>query len=159
MNIRQVDKNGVYRFTNLEAGSYRMTAHREPNVKGFTYIHSRADVNAGTTTVAPDILILFCPDIMLKSPADGAIVTTNRPTFTWEPYADAVAYQVHVQAESGTLYHFPKYPQGTSKNIATVLEDLPPGNYEWYIWAYDDLSELDPLGESCKWNFTVAASQ
>jgi len=157
MNIRQVDENGAYRFTNLEAGFYRMTAHREPDIKGLTYIHAKVEVIAKVTTIAEDILLPFCPDLKLTSPADGANVTTNRPTFTWESYAVAVAYQVHVQAESGTLYHFPPYPPGTNENDATALEDLLPGNYEWYISAYDDISKLTPLGESCKWHFSVVS--
>jgi hypothetical protein len=157
----QVDKNGVYRFTNQKTGSYRLTANINADVKGLSYIHAESEVIADTTTTVPDILLPFCPDIKLTSPVDGAIVATSRPAFSWKQYAGAVAYRVNVQSESGTVYRFPEYPPGTDKTMATIPEDLPPGNYEWYIWVYDDPSALvlDMLGESSRWSFTITTSK
>jgi len=156
IGVHQVDENGLYRFTNLKAGSYRLTADEEADVKGLTCTHAKAKARVAATTAVKDILIWFCPDLKPTSPINGALVTTSRPTFKWEPYIGAVAYEVNVQAESGDRYHFPEYPPGTNETTATIPEDLPPGYYEWYIWAYDDISKLTPIGESHRWRFIIS---
>jgi hypothetical protein len=91
----------------------------------------------------------------LVAPEDGAILTTAGPTFVWESYPGAVAYEVLVYGDNTTFYRFGR----TEKTTLTGEEELPLDNYEWYVTAYGDECKFDTLGDSQKWHFTVSESQ
>lgn len=150
----KVDRNGRYVRHNLPAGNYRLTASDDPDARGFTYSQTGATVADGETTIADDTLVRFCPDLKLVAPSDGAVVTTNRPTFSWEPFPGDVEYEVLVYAEEGTLYHFPSSTDLTTETDLTAPEDLPSGDYEWSILVYKR-GEPFSFGESVRWSFTI----
>lgn len=153
-NTVVTDENGFYHIT-ATPGSYRLIAHPEADVKGFSYFHASVKVDARETTIVDDILVYFCPEMKLTTPTDGAVLTTARPTFAWESYPGAVVYEVLVYGDGGTFYRFGE----TKKTTLTAEEELPPDNYEWYITAYEDEWKLDTLGDSHKWHFTVSELQ
>jgi len=153
-NTVVTDENGSYHIT-ARPGSYRLIANPETDVLGFSYFHARVEVNARETTIVNDILVYFCPEMKLMTPADGAILTTARPTFAWESYPGAVVYEVLVYGDGGTFYRFGE----SKKTTLTAEEELPPDNYEWYVTAYEDECKLDVLGDSYKWHFIVSESR
>lgn len=68
-------------------------------------------------------------------PANGEIVSAT-PTLTWQPYPDAVSYQL-------VLLDDDAYPpvvitdEETSETTFTVAAPLAPGSYSWTVWAKD----------------------
>jgi hypothetical protein len=81
---------------------------------------------------------------VLKTPADGAVISKTRPTFTWNASSGAVSYELHVfDPVTGVMVPgFPKTLTGTSYTIpssAAPLSQSRPNGYAWMMYATDAL--------------------
>ena len=133
----RVDNFGQFELYGMDPGEYRLTAAQSCGAIRFSFAQERVTISQGETTVADDILVDLCPDVVLLEPAPAEVATTSRPTFSWQPYPGDVAYQVEVDTEDNGRHSLPGPLEATTETSLTALEDLPTGTHEWRVVVYE----------------------
>lgn len=114
--------------------------------------------------------------LLPRSPAEGAVVMTNPPSFVWGPTAGAVSYRLTLRAvskagqEGGAAAQAPIEPQAQAKvqvqaHTHVFVTDLPiftppieldPSQvWEWYVEALAGAGEV--MGNIPGWTFRIAS--
>lgn len=65
-----VNSRGEYQ-AHLAAGEFRLTASDNHDARAFTFAQERVTLEAGETTLAEDIFLDRCPNLVLLEPADS----------------------------------------------------------------------------------------
>ena len=87
----------------------------------------------------------------LYSPADGATIADNTPTFDWSEPAGAAGY--HIQVDDNSNFSSPVMDQYPSASTYTPSSALADGGYYWRVQAK---SASDVWGDwSDVWSFTI----
>jgi hypothetical protein len=87
----------------------------------------------------------------LNSPANGAIITSARPTFSWTAPASATSYRVRIDNSADCLSPEIETTLSTTSFIPTT--SLKQGVYYWCVYARDSL--LNESGISAIRTFTL----
>lgn len=74
------------------------------------------------------------------TPADGASVKANAITLTWQPHDWAAVYKLHMYSESDMNVKILDFVK-TNTASYTVTQTVPPGEYVWVVYAYDEFDE------------------
>lgn len=89
---------GQYKWSGLSSGwgrgFFRSGARAISGYEKIVRFPSQIEVLAGKTFILPDIR--FVRPVTLISPKQGETLTTNNPTFKWEPYPGADHYDIAV---------------------------------------------------------------
>lgn len=169
------DHDGYFAFSNVTVGEW-IVAVDNPLTSVF-YPWERVTVSVGETTTIE--LKQIDKDLKLVSPSSESVIDAGRPILRWASYPNAISYKVklyHV-SEDNTAYDVSKYvlPFDTSWTAAhayispydslvkesgittdtemRLLQDLPPGWYQWSVtaldmetntWAYCDCGGSSP---------------
>lgn len=115
-----------------------------------TVDHISIDVHYSSAPAAPN----------LTSPADGAVVTTSNPTFTWsaaaDPDGDTVTYQIQAD-DSGCGFASPELDQsGVAGTSHVAGGGLANATYCWRVRAIDEHGIAGPW--SATRNVTISAA-
>jgi hypothetical protein len=95
------------------------------------------------------------------SPADGAEVNDNTPTFTWSAVTDSLSgiagYELWVDGSPD--FSSPEILENTIDNVTTSYTsatELVNGNYSWRVRAWDKAGNPSPFEQA--WIFTISTT-
>ena len=88
------------------------------------------------------------------SPADGATVKANAITLTWQPHPWAKVYKIHLYKKGESATKILDFVECTEPSY-NVTQSVPPGTYEWVVYAYDEFG--DGLGFTNNFDLNVTA--
>ncbi|HLO28692.1 MAG TPA: hypothetical protein VK249_06140 [Anaerolineales bacterium] len=74
------------------------------------------------------------------TPADGASVPANKITLTWQPHDWAAVYKIHMVDASDSNKKILDFVE-TNTTSYTVTQNVPAGQYEWVVYAYDEFGD------------------
>ncbi len=129
-------------FTEVPSSlSFNLTATREvilttPNLTAAVTYYLMIDGSAGAygnycIQVVPNPVVPFCTSNL--APLNGSTVDASFTSISWNPAANATAYDVMVSEDTGRTYMHKATLQGNSGTV-TTLSDLRPGAvYYWYV--------------------------
>lgn len=83
---------------------------------------------------------------ILVSPAHKELVTTNTPTFNWQPVVNAASYLIQLSTSSLFETIFLKATVGGTE-FGETMEPLPDGKYYWRVRAIDTSGGKGPWSE------------
>ena len=81
------------------------------------------------------------------TPVDGATVSANDITLTWEPHAWAVTYMIHMYIKSDYTQKVLDFVE-TRETSYKVTQNAPAGEYEWVVYGYDEFGESVGFAET-----------
>ena len=92
--------------------------------------------SGGIPTMQSDNVSYTIDKVILSSPANGSIVSTPTPTFSWQSYTGAATYHVQV-ATSNTFGAASLVINQDVSNASVVAPAMKPGmTYFWRVFAY-----------------------
>jgi hypothetical protein len=100
------DETGTYLFTDITPGDYGVVAHAL-DADRWLYVTAGLGPGARKYSVAPDEILyvgdqhIFKSDLKHMTPDEADQVDMATPTLSWEPYADAVYYELYLAPENG----------------------------------------------------------
>ena len=116
----------------------------------YTFHVTIRDVQGLAITGSVDVTVVPAPTI---APAQNAVLTTDRPTFTWAAAANAASYRIWIQdQQTGAYQNIPA--QGTTLALSAA-QALTPGHD--YIWWVGSVSASRTTTWSNPLNFRIAA--
>ena len=134
------------------------TLSTNPKTEGVSVSAAVLDNEAPTTPI-------------LVSPQDGELITTNRPTFVWQPASDTNGIKEYQLSLDGQIKikHIPdqnsitnqnhqtsnyslKYDSANQQFKLTLKQTLNDGTHTWKIRALDSLNNGT---DSATWSFTI----
>ena len=139
-----------------------------PSGNGYYEFYSMAVDMANGVEQAPTVADARCgvdsipPVAPAKiSPADGAGVNDNTPTFTWSAATDGLSgiakYELWV--DDSPDFSPPEILENTTDNATTSYTpttELVNGNYSWRVRAWDQAGNPSPFEQS--WIFTISTT-
>ncbi|MFO0863741.1 MAG: IPT/TIG domain-containing protein [Gemmataceae bacterium] len=98
----------------------------------YTFRVTIQDVQSLTTTSSVNVNV--SPPQVTVTPAANALLTTDRPTFTWAAIANAVSHRIYVQNQSTGAYQ--DIPVQATTLTLSSQQSLTPGyGYSWWVGA------------------------
>lgn len=90
-------------------------------------------------------------EVLLNAPLDGVNLKGDGIEFSWQAHPLATHYMLYVSDEN-----YKNVIDGVRVNTTTytLTQVLPPGQYRWYVSAYDD---ADWIAASAHYDFTVTS--
>ena len=145
IDLTRTDSQGVYHFLGVSAGSYTIAFNGwsgsdipvEPYLQDCTWELEKSAASALTldwSTKKTDLRIRF--------PADAASISDSRPTFSWEPYPDAVRYEVVLIQTSPTRETIEFGTPATGTQFTSAMALSSGAEYWLLIWAWDTNDQI-----------------
>ncbi len=78
--------------------------------------------------------------LVALTPADGASAKANAITLTWKPHDWAAEYKIHMYSDTDMNVKILDFVKTTTTSY-TVTQNVPPGDYVWVVYAYDEFGE------------------
>ena len=89
-------------------------------------------------------------EVLLNAPLDGVNLKGTGIEFSWQAHSLATHYMLYVSDEN---YKYVIDGARVNTTTYTLTQVLPPGQYKWYVSAYDD---KDWIASSDHYDFTVS---
>lgn len=86
------------------------------------------------------------------SPADGATVKSTDITLTWQPHAWAKTYKILLNKKGESATKILDFVETTEASYK-ITQNVPPGTYQWVVYAYDEFG--DGLGFTNNFDLNV----
>ena len=89
--------------------------------------------------------------VTLVSPANGAVLNDNTPTFTWNPVAGAVLYRLYVVINND--WNSPVIIININETSFTLPFSIGDNTFQWSVRAIDAAGNIG--GYDPAWSFTI----